>query len=182
LQKLLAANKVKPEEIKQVRYGFLPGSDTALVSTSPKTGLEGKFSIEYCTAAVLLDGRLAMETFTDDMVQRPSAQSLIGKVKRERIEAKGIFSGVTGYTDIAVETVRGTFTSRQEDTPGSPQWPMTPAEGAEKYTDCARRALGSEGATTLLSSLGRMAELGDVRALVQATMPAAREAQPAAAR
>jgi 2-methylcitrate dehydratase PrpD len=164
-----------------VRYGFLPGTDTALVSKAPRTGLEGKFSIEYCTAAVLLDGRLAMETFTDDMVQRPAAQALIAKVKRERIESKGIFSGVTGYTDIAVETARGTFSSREENTPGSPQWKMTPAESEEKYTDCARRALGTERAAALLQSLNGMAALADVRELVRAAVPSAREERPAAA-
>lgn len=171
--KLLAANGIETGEIERIRFGFPPGSDTALVSTDPRTGLEGKFSIEYCAAAVLLDGRLSMDSFTDTMVRRPAAQALMGKVKRERIEDQGIYSGVSGYTDIAIETPRGVFSMRETNTPGSPQWRMTPEESAEKYTDCAGRVLGERGAAALLHSLNRMPELADVRELARATMPAA---------
>jgi len=55
--KLIKERGIRADEVLSVDVGFLPGSDTALVSFNPVTGLEGKFSIEYCTSALFLDGK-----------------------------------------------------------------------------------------------------------------------------
>ena len=47
--------------------------------SAPKTGLEGKFSFQYTVASALLDGVTTMETFTDQMLQRPEIQNLLAK-------------------------------------------------------------------------------------------------------
>jgi len=58
LLELMRKHSIKPEEVTAIEIGFPPGSDTALVSHNPVTGLEGKFSIEYVAAATVLDGNL----------------------------------------------------------------------------------------------------------------------------
>jgi hypothetical protein len=137
-----------------VQVGFLPGSDTALVSFNPQTGLEGKFSIEYNAAALLLDGKVTLESFTDPMVMRPEVRAFMPKVKRVPMEGKGNFSGVVGYTDVAIDTKRGRFTTRQEHAPGSPEEPMTAADRVEKFMDCAGRVLGEKSPRTAGSTRG----------------------------
>ena len=159
-------------EVTAIEIGFPPGSDTALVSTDPQTGLEGKFSIEYVAAATVLDGKLTLETFTDAMVQRPAVRALMAKTKRYRIEDKGTFSGVVGYNDVAIETTRGRFALRVDKVPGSPAAPMTPQDRVEKFMDCAGRVLGGPGAQRLLDLLQRMGDLPDARELLRATVPA----------
>ncbi|MBE3094265.1 MAG: MmgE/PrpD family protein [Actinobacteria bacterium] len=47
----------------------------------PKTGLEGKFSFQYCLAKVLLDGKLGLAEFTDEKVREANVQKLMKKVK-----------------------------------------------------------------------------------------------------
>ena len=180
---LMEKNAIKPDEVTAIEVGFPPGSDTALVSHNPATGLEGKFSIEYVAAALVLDGKLTLESFTDAMVQRPAVRAMMAKTRRYRIEDKGVYSGVVGYNDVALDTRRGRFTERIEKVPGSPAWPMTPQDRVEKFIDCAGRVLGKPGAERLLGLLDRCADLPDARELVRATVPtAAREAKPAAAR
>ena len=76
--------------------------------------------------------------------------------------------------DLAVVVVPGVEVALEEVEP----WP---AEAAEKYTDCAGRALGGEVAAALLQSLRSMSGLADVRALVRSTMAPGRAARPAAA-
>ena len=78
--------------------GFLPGSDTALVSFNPVTGLEGKFSIEYNAAALLLDGKVTLESFTDPMVMWLEVRAFMPKVKRVPMEGKGDFSRASSVT------------------------------------------------------------------------------------
>jgi 2-methylcitrate dehydratase PrpD len=170
---LIAKHGIRADEVRAIEVGFLPGSDTALVSLDPQTGLEGKFSIEYCAAATVLDGKLTLESFTDIMVQRPPVRELIKKVRRYRIASDKVYSGVVGYTDIAIDTARGRFEMRVERTPGSPAWPMTEQDRIEKFMDCAGRVLGEPAARRLLGLAQSCATLPDIRELLRATVPAA---------
>jgi 2-methylcitrate dehydratase PrpD len=171
---LIEEHDFKAGEVEGVKISFLPGGDTALVSREPRTGLEGKFSIEYVIAAMLLRDPLTLPTFTDPMVLRPEAQALIGKVRREIIPAEGKFAGLVGYNIVEVKTKRGTFTLREDRTPGNPAvWPMSEDDRRTKFLDCARLALGDEGAEALFDLAGRTAELGNISELARAAVPAA---------
>ena len=101
------------------------------------------------------------------------------KVRRVPTEGKGHFSGVVGYTDVAIDTKRGRFTIRQEHAPGSPEEPMTAADRVEKFMDCAGRVLGEKGARGLLDQLedfGGIKNVGTVMAMM-----APKEGSPAKA-
>ena len=169
--KLIREHGIGADEITNVDVGFLPGADTALVSFNPVTGLEGKFSIEYVMAALFLDGKVTLESFTDPMVTRPEVRAFMPKVKRVPMEGKGSFSGVVGYTDLAISTTRGRFTIRQEHAPGSPEEPMTAADRVEKFMDCAGRVLGEKGAKGLLEQLENLGSVKNVAAVMAATSP-----------
>ena len=45
----------------------------------PKTGLEGKFSLQYTAASALLDGKVGIRTFTDARLAKADMQDLLGK-------------------------------------------------------------------------------------------------------
>jgi 2-methylcitrate dehydratase PrpD len=169
--KLIKEHGIRADEVTGIDVGFLPGSDTALVSTNPVTGLEGKFSIEYVATALMLDGKLTLETFTDPMVMRPAVRAFMPKVKRSRLEAKGTYSGTVGYTDVAIETKRGRYTIRQEHAPGSPAEPMTAADRVEKFMDCSGRVLGERGARGLLDQLENLQSIPNVAKVMAATSP-----------
>ena len=177
---LIKDHGIRADEVEAVEIGFLPGSDTALVSENPQTGLEGKFSIEYNAAATLLDGKLTLETFTDPMVQRPQIRKLMTKVKRYRIPDAKTYSGVVGYTDVMIATKRGRFNTRVDHAPGSPEWPMSDTERDEKFIDGAGRVLGAPGAQHLLDLLRRFETIPDVGSLINATVPQAGETRHAA--
>lgn len=170
---LIERHGLKVEEVTEVAVGFLPGTDTALVSRNPRNGLEGKFSVEYVVAATLLDRRLTLETFTDAMVQRPQVRELMRKVRRYSIADDRLYSGISGYTDVAVQTPRGRFELRVDRVPGSPAWPMTEQDRVGKFMDCAARVLGTPGAGHLLDLCRRCRTVPDIRELVRATVPAA---------
>ena len=179
--KLISEHGIRADEVTGVDVGFLPGSDTALVSDNPTTGLEGKFSIEYVTAALLLDGKLTLETFTDPMVMRPAVRAFMPKVKRSRIQAEGTYSGVVGYSDVTIATTRGEFRTRVEHAPGSPEAPMTPSDRVEKFMDCAGRVLGERGARGLLDQLTKLESIGNVAKVIASTSPAEGSAEKATA-
>ena len=45
----------------------------------PKTGLAGKFSLQYTAASALLDGKVGIRTFTDARLAKHDMQDLLGK-------------------------------------------------------------------------------------------------------
>ncbi len=168
---LIDEHGVRTDEVREVAIGFLPGTDTPLVHHDPQTALAGKFSIEYVVAAALADRKLGLETFTDAMVQRPQIRELMRKVRGYAIPDTKLYSGISGYTDVAVETPRGRFEMRVDRVPGSPAWPLTRHDRAEKFNDCAMRVLGAPGARRLFELCEDCRALPDVRELTRATVP-----------
>lgn len=175
LFELLNEHKISTDEIDGVRVGFPPGSDEPLIYDDPKTGLEGKFSIQYSVAAALLDRKLTFDTFTDAAVTRPAVREIMAKVQRYRVADDKVYSGTIGYTDIEIVTKQGSFSQRVDRGPGSPAWPMSLAEHKEKFLDCSRRALGETGARKLLDIAITCESLADLKVLVQALGPNGRK-------
>lgn len=168
---MLQKHDIRPADVQAIEIGFPPGTDTPLIHTNPRTGLEAKFSIEYSAAATVLDGKVGIDTYTDAMVNRPEARAMLAKVRRYRIDDPKMYSGAVGYNDIMVRTTRGAFRVRENRAPGSPDWPMTAAERNEKFLDCAGRVLGSAGARRLLDMAIGMEDLSNVSELARATVP-----------
>ncbi|RPI44103.1 MAG: MmgE/PrpD family protein [Betaproteobacteria bacterium] len=169
---LIKKHDIRGADVQAVEIGFPPGSDTALIHLNPKTGLEGKFSIEYVAAATLLDGKVGIDTFTDVMVNRPEIRAMMKNVKRYRIADPKMYSGSVGYNDVMVRTTKGEYRVREDRAPGSPQWPMSPADRDEKFLDCAGRVLGDIGARRVLELAVGARQLGSVAELARAMVPA----------
>ncbi len=172
LYDMIDEHGIVADDVEEVTVSFLPGGDTALLSTDPQTGLEGKFSIEYMVAAILLDGPLKIATFTDAMVQRPEARDLMRKVRRIHIPDEKFYSGITGYNDIVVITKTDRFEVRETRVPGSRSWPLSPEDRDDKFRDCASGILREDGANTLLEALKSIDQLDNVATLARLTVPA----------
>ena len=142
------------------------GSVSAVIHHRPQTGLEGKFSMEYCLAAALLDGRVVLDTFVDSAVQRPEAQALLRRVSTEEVEA----APGDAYADVALTLTDGSLLRRRVDQPcGGPSAPLTWDELAAKYRDCAERVIGADAtdaSLALIADLERLATTADLMRLL----------------
>jgi 2-methylcitrate dehydratase PrpD len=164
---VIEKHKIRTDDITQVSIGFPPGADEPLVYDDPRTGLEGKFSIQYPIAAMLLDGRLTAASFTDEALQRPAVRALMKKVRRYRVEDSKVYSGTVGYTDVEIATGSAKFSARIDKGPGSSAWPMTEQEHDTKFMDSASRILDSSTAAELLEAIKRVDTLQDARILIK---------------
>jgi len=167
---LRAEHHIQADEIDSIEVAFVEGNDAALISTHPQTGLEAKFSIEYVAAATMIDGRITLDSFTDEMVQRPALRALMAKVRRARIPAAETPPGSV-FVKVAITTERGRFETRVENPPGSRLEPMNESDRYEKFMDCAQRVLSSEQALTLHALIDGCVKLDDISILVRATNP-----------
>ena len=116
--KLIKEHGIRADEVTASKSAFLPGSDTALVSFNPVTGLEGKFSIEYVTSALFLDGKVTLESFTDPMVMRPEVRAFMPKVTRAASKTKASSRACRATT---------TWRSRRRAADSKCAWKKSPA-------------------------------------------------------
>jgi len=69
-------------EIERVECGVIYRVPEILLYDRPKTGLEAKFSLEYCVARALADGDVRLNHFSNDQVLQRDVRELMGKISK----------------------------------------------------------------------------------------------------
>ena len=87
----------------------------------PRSGLDGKFSVEYCAAAALLDGQVGIDTFTDARRFAGDMEDMLGRI---RVEPDGPESGATLATALFEQRLHGK--GRMQRLPGLGEKPHVP--------------------------------------------------------
>src|SRR4051812_36496898 len=78
--RLIREHKIRAEDVRRVRVGTNSNMPNALIHHRPTNELQAKFSMEFCMAILLLEGRAGLSEFTDEVVLRPDVQAMIEKV------------------------------------------------------------------------------------------------------
>jgi 2-methylcitrate dehydratase PrpD len=134
-----------------------------------KTGLRGKFAINYVVAMAILDGKLEIATFTDEKVNEPSSQEALRKVEviiDDSIPEPG------PYCPVTVQLKNGERLSHTASiAKGDPRNPMTEEEVLEKFRSNARSVISEKQCEELLATMKALEALGNVRKVVDLLMP-----------
>ena len=123
----------------------------------PASGLDGKFSIEYCAAAALLDGKVGIETFTDDRRFSPDMEQTLGKIQVE--------PGNQDSADVKVTALLKDGRSAEAECRGfrgSARNPMSREERMDKVIDCVGRVLTDQDADRLVSLIEDLENVADI--------------------
>src|SRR5260370_36071791 len=80
MMRLIQQNNIQPADVQQIDVGTNHNKPNALIHHHPQTGLQAKFSMEFCIAVLLLERKATLAEFTDDYVQRPDVQEMIRRV------------------------------------------------------------------------------------------------------
>lgn len=72
---------IDPTQVRKITCWVAPLSLALCKNSSPKTALEGKFSLAHCTSAALVEGPLYYSHFTDKKMADPLYVNLRKKVK-----------------------------------------------------------------------------------------------------
>lgn len=111
------------KDIDTVTVHFPPGADAALRYTSPTTGREGQFSIEYIVYQVLAYGAVQDELFKIDIIDS-SIRDYMSRI--ERVYDLPKVSQTERITKVTVILKNGdTFTETVNNPKGSPNNPLT---------------------------------------------------------
>jgi 2-methylcitrate dehydratase PrpD len=158
---------IEPRRIARVEVRVSRGTAIPLIHHRPQTGLEGKFSMEYCLAAALLDGRINLASFSDEAVQRPQAQELLRRV--EMVEGEQ-GQPIVGPATVTVILDEGSQHTRHVETPrGEPKAPLTWEELVAKYKDCAGGILPDAAiarSVAIIADLEAATDVGELMGIV----------------
>lgn len=131
----MAGEAVAAEAVSAVRVALNEDVLRPLIHSRPRTGLEGKFSLEYALAATLLDDRPGFASFSDEAVARPDAQALVGRVAVET--QPGGADLLSGQVEVEIELSDGaTRAAAVALPPGAPGNPLSEAALRAKLIDC----------------------------------------------
>ena len=125
----------------------------------PKTGLEGKFSVQYTLAAALLDGAVTLSSFTDERLHRPDMQALLGKIAVTMTPDITTEYNAGRYVDLEIALGDGTVVRERCERPRG-SWgaePISEAEHIVKVRDCLAGSLPASAIEELIA-LGRRFE------------------------
>lgn len=161
----LHANDIERVEIGVTRYTY-----DKLSYHQPKTGLEGKFSMQYAVARALMDNRLTLDTFTDELVQVPAAQDLLRRIEMyvdEDIDRAWKIGSRPAHVRIRLRG--GRIVERQVNiSKGNPEVPLSLGELRDKFADCARLSLAPRAVQSAANALENLDSLEDITELTAA--------------
>jgi 2-methylcitrate dehydratase PrpD len=154
--RLIKENAIRAEDVKHVRVGTNSNMPNALIHHRPKDELQAKFSMEFCMAILLLDGRAGLNEFTDAAVERDDVKAMIEKVDfviDDEAEAAG-YHLMTTLIDIELLDGRK-ISGRADFGKGSPAFPMSYDEVAGKFHENAAFAGMARGKAAEIVELVR---------------------------
>jgi 2-methylcitrate dehydratase PrpD len=134
---------------------------------TPRTGLEGKFSVFHASAAGLVYGRAGEHEFSDEVVARPEVVAL-----RDRVQAQVDDTIDEASADVTVTTRDGrrhhVFV---EHAIGSLERPMSDDDLAAKFHDLVDPVLGRARADALITAAINIGSAQDVLAIAALARP-----------
>lgn len=153
-------NNLQPDAISSVEISISPFADQlvgAAFDPSENPQVAAQFSIHYSAASALLRRRLGIAEIQDDAVFDARVSAFIPKVSIVvDTENRGKFAPA----GITIETSRGeTLTRRLDHVPGTLSNPLSDAQVAAKFRDCAAfglNPLSASDADALAATLGRL--------------------------
>ena len=157
---------LQQDDIAEVEYHVGPFIPLAAFRHEPQTGLEGKFSLEFCSALSFLEGKVTLAQFTDENVKNAAIQSIASKVRI--ITNPGIPMDSMTPLEMRVKLRNGEILSQRiEAAKGEPENPLSQAELSAKFKDCASAALSLKEVDKVLELASNLESLKDITPLME---------------
>ncbi len=167
LVRLIREHHIKAADVEKIDLGANHAMTTALLHHQPTTGLQGKFSMEYCLSILMLDGKAGLVEYQDAVVKRPDVQDMIKRVNFY-VDPEAEHAGLDKMTSILRIHLKDgkVLSGRAEFAKGSPSNPMSYDEVANKFRGCAEFAKWPSAKTeTVIAAVKALDTASDVSKL-----------------
>ena len=166
---------IVPDKVARIESWTHPRRLAHTDRPDPQSGLDAKFSVQYCLARALLDGHIVLEHFEGEAFRDPAARAMMRRIHAapfpETTEGGGEPLGaelrITFDDGRTIGTRIGSALGRGPDNP-------LPAEALQaKFVNCAGRALPAAQVEQLHKSLSQLDLVDRLRDVVAAIAPPA---------
>jgi 2-methylcitrate dehydratase PrpD len=157
-------HKVNFADVAKMEVRIPPQRYQRHYAAEVKTGLRGKFAINYVVAMCFLDGKLEIATFTDERVNQSQAQEALSRV---HVIADETIPEPGPYCPVSVELKDGTrYSYTAKVAKGDPRNPMTEEEVVQKFRSNAKTALTPAKSESLISLVQNLESVDNMRTVV----------------
>ncbi len=166
---LAKRHRFTARDVQKVECGVHRRTTEAMFHSRPRTGLEGKFSLPYCIAAAILDGKVGLGQFSDSKVGDHIVQDFMPRVNvfiHPELRSEECYP--RRFTEIAVHLRGGEVLRQRVYVPlGNPQNPMSAEMREKKFAECTNGILADSDREQVLKQVNRLEEMGDIGELIQ---------------
>jgi len=156
------------DDVDAIEVGVDAITPTVLIYERPSTGLEAKFSMPFCAAAAVVDGRVDLETFDGDRLTDPRLAAMMARVSMRVDPSLDASRPALTQARVTLRLRDGRVLARSADgARGYPDKPASDAELRDKFLACAARAIVRPQAEQALRLLTELDDITDVRTLTR---------------
>ena len=174
-------HRIAPEDVEAITIRGGTGATRLLsepleLKRRPKLSIDGKYSIPFTTAVMMVRGNVTLRDYTDEALRDPSVLAMADRIRYEPDPDTELPQG--GNSTVSRPTVEirlknGRVVSRRADgVPGDPRHPVTLEMLEAKFRDCVSFAAVPlappriEGAIDLIRNLENVTDVSEIMRLL----------------
>jgi 2-methylcitrate dehydratase PrpD len=158
--------RLPAEAITDVEVAVNRITPDVLQHTNPATALERKFSMQFCAAAALADGRVDLASFEDGPVRQTATRELMSRVRMVVDPALGDALEQHAWSRVTLRLADGrTIALPARGAQGHPGTPLSDERLREKFLTCAGLAIPRDEAEGVAEQMEHLEDIPDIRAL-----------------
>jgi 2-methylcitrate dehydratase PrpD len=146
-------------------------SEPVATKLHPRTPYDAKFSLQWCVAALLIDGRLDVGSFTADQLDRPEVLRLAARVHGSTYRSTVVAASAPGRVAVRLRDGRVERAEVPTST-GSPASPLSDADVFRKLAENVGDAAHAERLAAAVNDLERAVDIERLASLLRERAPA----------
>ena len=169
---LVREHDLRPDDVDEIRVYAGSNILDPLRYALPQTSLEAKFSLPFCLTSILLRRKAGIREFSDEFIKSAEVQSGMKRVKTLRdpaIEEQG-YSKILSRIELSLKNGK-ILSAQSAPYKGGPENPLSDAELAQKFRECAGITLTPSQVEAALKHLRTIEACKDIREIIPVLLP-----------